>query len=192
MKEHKSVQQSASASPCNGAISAGIDRSDLAHAGPGRPRMRVAISILRSIMNTVGAAPPESGGILGGPKDSDDITEFVRDEGGTWTGTRYTPDHEGLNRTLRDDWKPHGLDFKGFVHSHPDGYTQLSPGDLRYIRDIFACNPGMRVFMAPIVLPALFWIRPFIVWRGKRLVVEEAVLEVFDPETTGDQKGALA
>lgn len=189
MKEHKPAEQLASsASPA----CAGIDRSDLARDGPGRPRMRMAISIPRAIMNTVGAAPPESGGILGGPKDSDDITEFIRDDGGTWTGTKYTPDHEGLNRMLRDDWKPRGLDFKGFVHSHPDGYTQLSPGDLRYIRRIFDCNPGMQVFMAPIVLPALFWIRPFIVRRGRRLIVEEAVLEVFDPETTGDQKGVHA
>lgn len=189
MKEHKPAEQLASpASPA----CAGIDRSDLARDGPGRPRMRVAISIPRSIMNTVGAAPPESGGILGGLKDSDDITEFIRDDGGTWTGTTYTPDHEGLNRMLRDDWKPRGLDFKGFVHSHPDGYTQLSPRDLEYIRRIFDCNPGMQVFMAPIVLPALFWIRPFIVRRGRRLIVEEAVLEVFDPETTGDQKGVQA
>lgn len=189
MKENRPAEVLASIA---GSSRRGIDCSDLAGYGLNRPRMRMAISIPRSIMNSVGASPPETGGILGGPKDSDDITEFVRDDGGKWTGTTYTPDHEALNRMLRDDWKPKGLDFKGFVHSHPEGYTQLSPGDLRYIRRIFDCNPAMHVFMAPIVIPALFWIRPFIVRRAKRLIVEEAVLEVFEPELTARSEGGKA
>lgn len=169
---------------------AGIDRTDLVGYGPKRPRMRMALTVPRAIMHSVGAVSPETGGILIGPIDSDDITEFHLDCGGRWTGATYSPDHATLNTRLREDWKPRGLDFKGFVHSHPDGYVDLSQGDLVYIRRIFACNHAMTAFMAPIVIPALFWLRPFIVYRGHRLVVSEATLEVFDPDLNSKEGSA--
>jgi len=142
----------------------------------------MAIGVPRAIMNTVCAARPETGGILLGPKDSDTITEFHFDAGGTWTGATYSPDVKTLNAKLRDEWKPRGLAVRGFAHSHPEHVLNLSAGDLVDIGQILQHNPAMPAFMAPIVIPDLFLIRPFIVYRGPRLVVREAMLDVFDPE----------
>lgn len=72
------------------------------YCGAVRRRVDVAfdIDVPRAIMNTVGAARAETGGILLGPKDSDTITEFHFDAGGTWTGATYSPDVKTLNARL--------------------------------------------------------------------------------------------
>lgn len=138
-------------------------------------------------MQTVGARPCESGGVLLGPSSPGQppgefvVTEFYFDRAARVTGVSYSPDHELINRLLREVWRPKGLECLGFVHSHPEPVTHLSGGDLSYIRRIFACNPGMSSFLAPIVIPDRFWLRPFVVHR-EPFRVEEAVLELFDPE----------
>lgn len=132
------------------------------------------------IMHTIAAEPAESGGLLLGPKDTDLVSLFVLDEGSACTGATYRPDHQTLNRRLRDEWQPAGLAFKGFIHSHPAGFITLSQGDLIYIRRIFEANPSMKSFLAPIVLPEQFWIRPFIVHRDP-VTVEEAALNLLSP-----------
>src|SRR5438046_5055514 len=90
--------------------------------------------VLCQIMSTIGACLPETGGILLGPIGSSDITDFYFDTTGSCSGVTYTPDVPNLRRKMRDVWLPAGLDFKGFVHSHPGNFDRLSHGDLIYIR----------------------------------------------------------
>lgn len=127
------------------------------------PQLRIAAEAYCRILAELVSRPAEAGGLLLGPVDSDDITEFFFDIGGICTGATYSPDHVTLNRHLKESWLPSGRDWKGFVHSHPRGYGRLSSGDLAYIGRLLAKSSDMTTFAAPIVLPDEFRFCPFIV-----------------------------
>lgn len=120
--------------------------------------------VLDKIMNSVGARPPESGGILLATTDLAEITEFYFDETADCSAITYTPDIRTLQKKLDEEWAPRNLDFVGFVHSHP-GMDCLSAGDLDYIARFFECNSELTRFIAPIVVPEEFRINFFIVER---------------------------
>jgi proteasome lid subunit RPN8/RPN11 len=83
---------------------------------------------------------------------------------------------------MREVWLPHGVDMKGFAHSHPDSFERLSAGDMRYIARLLERNPDMDQFFAPIVLPGRFLVRPFLVRRSNPRAAVEAVLDLFDTQ----------
>jgi len=130
-------------------------------------------------MSTIVARPPETGGVLVGPRDSDLVTEFFFDQAARCTSASYSPDHEAINRLSREVWRPAQLELKGFVHSHPDGLESPSGGDLAYIRRIFEANSELRVLLAPIVSPTRFRLHPFVIQRTPFLT-QRAVLQVVD------------
>ena len=141
--------------------------------------LRIAADALRIAMTEITKRPLESGGLLLGPIGSNDITEFFYDNGGTCTGASYTPDHVTLNRLMKQQWIPGGLDMKGFIHSHPTGCDALSCGDLRYIQRLLKSNDDMDVFAAPIVIPAEYRLCPFVVQRSNPSIPQLAQLTVF-------------
>ncbi|MDB5328457.1 MAG: UBA/ThiF-type NAD/FAD-binding protein [Phycisphaerales bacterium] len=134
--------------------------------------------VLCRIMSTIGALPAETGGLLLGPIDSDDVTGFYFDTTADCTRTTYAPDHVALRKKLKEDWLPYGLDFKGFAHSHPRNFDHPSGGDIRYIRRLLEINPGMNAFFCPIVIPHEFRIRPFVVLRDEPDRPRETVLRI--------------
>lgn len=142
------------------------------------PPIVMKSSVLCHIMRTVGARPAETGGILLGPLGSNDITAFYFDETAECTGGTYSPDHLLLRRKLKEDWIPSGIDFKGFVHSHPGRFDRLSGGDLRYIRRLLEKNTDMDFFVAPIVIPQEFRLRPIIVLRCHPDIQRETTLKL--------------
>jgi proteasome lid subunit RPN8/RPN11 len=134
--------------------------------------------VLRRIMSTVGALPAETGGILLGPVGGDDVTGFYFDSTARSTGSTYTPDVSVLSRKLKEDWLPHGLDMKGFVHSHPGASDRLSGGDTCYIRRLLEINADMNAFIAPVVIPRQFRLRPILVLRAEPDRPRETVLRI--------------
>ena len=130
-------------------------------------------------MLTIAGKRPETGGILLGPINSDDITDFYFDNTALSTGATYSPDHVTLNRRMKEEWMPCGIDMKGFVHSHPRGVDRLSAGDLTYIRRLLEVNDDMDVFAAPIVLPDQYRMCPFIVRRNAPRQALRATLTLF-------------
>ena len=135
--------------------------------------------VVCQIMCTVGGNAPETGGILLGPIDSSEITDFYFDATAQCTSATYSPDHLTLRRKMREQWIPSGIDFKGFVHSHPGGFDRLSDGDLIYIRRLLDKNPDIKAFAAPIVIPREFRLRPIVVLREEPDVQRIATLRIF-------------
>lgn len=133
------------------------------------PRLNVTIAscVLEAIMHTIGALPPETGGLLLGQIDRNDITHFHFDSGARCTGSTYTPDHIGLRKRMRERWLPNSLDMKGFVHSHPRHVDRLSSGDLSYITRLLKANDDMDRFVAPIILPHEFRFCVFVIMRER-------------------------
>ena len=144
-----------------------------------RPVVRIAHKVCKDIMLTIGARPPESGGILLGPIGTSDITDFFFDGHANCTGSTYTVDGATLRRKMKDEWLPAGIDMKGFVHSHPGTFDRLSSGDLAYIKNSLGKNKEDKIFIAPIVIPPEFRLRPLVVLRDNPNVAREARFEYF-------------
>lgn len=98
-------------------------------------------------MNTVGALPPETGGILG--ESGGVVCAFFFDAIGGAPDT-YAPSTTLLNEQIAL-WQEQGISFAGIVHSHPNGVNCLSPRDMAYAEEIFFSNPQMREILFPIV-----------------------------------------
>ncbi len=90
---------------------------------------------------------PEMGGILGiNINDRHTVTDFYFDSIGTTEKNCYTPDVETLNRVIAK-WAENGIEFIGFVHSHPNS-IHLSRHDIEYANKIMrACNMPEIIMM---------------------------------------------
>lgn len=152
--------------------------SQAAEHSRGVPPIVMTREVLCRIMRSIGALPAETGGILLGPVDGYDVTGFYFDRTAQCTGGTYTPDIDTLRQKLKSEWLPYGLDFKGFVHSHPGNFDRLSGGDLTYIRRLLERNPDMDRFIAPIVIPNQFRIRPIVVLRSEPDVPRSTLLQL--------------
>lgn len=143
------------------------------------PVVKIAHSVCKDILLTVGAQPAESGGILLGPVGTNDVTDFFFDNGGSCTGSTYSPDYVTLRQKMKKEWLPAGIDMKGFVHSHPGTFDRLSTGDMVYINRLLDKNDDMTMFVAPIVIPSQFRLRPLVVLKDRPRIAHEARFEYF-------------
>lgn len=138
----------------------------------------IASEAYAHIMCTVGRAHPETGGLLLGPTDSDCITEFWFDEGAARSRVTYSPDTKAMNRLLRREWRPRGIDTMGIAHSHPPGYPAPTRPDVEYCARHLERNPDMQAFYVPIVLPLSFEFRMFVVLREDPRVARRALVNL--------------
>lgn len=141
--------------------------------------IRINRKAFNELMHKLSSEPAERGGILLGPVGTNDIIHFYFDRGGACTGSSYSPDYTTLNRKMREQWLPAGLDMKGFVHSHPGNLDRLTAGDMSYIKKLLSKNPDMNMFVAPIVLPHQYRIQPLTMSRDRMDYVQQAHFEFF-------------
>ena len=127
-----------------------------AHYPPTRrrpPTVYVARDVLAAIRETIGRLPAEHGGVLGGDRAVGVVTHFYFDHSGERTSGAYSPDDRRINALLREEWNPAGIQFMGFVHSHPPGFHRPTPGDEIYARRILDHMTDLEYLLLPIVLP---------------------------------------
>lgn len=98
------------------------------------------------IKRTIGSVLPEKGGILGG-NTIEGITHYYYDKTAKCGTREYNPDWDTLNWIIQR-WAKETVEFMGFVHSHPRGYDNLSPSDIRLAKRILENNDTMmRLYM---------------------------------------------
>lgn len=141
--------------------------------------IKIKRKVLREAMEKIGSIPAESGGILLGPRGCNYVTHFYFDRGSRNSSTSYTPDYKTLNLKMRTEWKPAGLRVRGFIHSHPGNLDTLTAGDISYIQKLMDRN-NMDMFVAPIILPHQYSIRPWVVSRNNMYRVQQAYFEIID------------
>lgn len=145
-----------------------------------KPSFLLAEGVLNRIMATIGSRRAESGGVLGGDRTSNSISEFHFDEGAKCNAAAYSPDHHYLNTVLFPTvWKPRGIKLIGFVHSHPPFIQHPSGGDLIYAEAILKAIPELDSLFVPIVMTVpdtgRFSFLPYaVVRRGKGVAVVDA------------------
>lgn len=86
--------------------------------------------VFTQIRETVGYHIPETGGILGS-SDGKHIDHFYFDRTAEVTGATYEPDCVELNLVIQK-WYEEGIEFVGFIHSHPRGAVKPSDPDNLY------------------------------------------------------------
>ena len=75
------------------------------------------------------------------------VTAFHYDSTGKTQGNTYTPDVDTLNRVI-SEWAENGIEFAGFVHSHPRRNRKLSPPDIEYANKIKDVCDMPQIIMA--------------------------------------------
>ena len=153
------------------------------------PVIEIRHEALAAIEYIVGSQPAECRGLLiGTRKNPFRIEEFCFDRRGSRSGGAYDPDYRELNRVLKRVYEPRGLDFLGFVHSHPAGVKRPSgdwgnnQGDLAYCQALLEANPDLSAFLMPIVMTVpdtgRFDVIPYVVYRDQPDRVIEASLKI--------------
>lgn len=145
-------------------------------------------SVLRAIYRTIGARPAETGGMLGGDRSTGAVTKFYFDRSASRSGATYSPDCSTINRLLKERWNPLGIQFMGFVHSHPSGFRRPSFGDETYAKRILDAMPQVKRLMLFIVMSGAdgrrYELLPYVAYlnRWGSLETELAKLEVVDSD----------
>ncbi|OGR07198.1 MAG: hypothetical protein A2511_12410 [Deltaproteobacteria bacterium RIFOXYD12_FULL_50_9] len=102
-----------------------------------------------AIRDHIGQNRAERGGMLG--RDSDGvIRHFEADHKGRCNAAAYDPDIDYLNGVIKG-WKTKGIEFCGFVHSHPPGLVHPSGHDRWYAGEILSCFKRLEYLVIPIV-----------------------------------------
>lgn len=102
--------------------------------------------VYHEIIDKVGSAPIESGGIIAVRDEA--VCDFFFMEGDS--GAEFVINAAVFNSVI-SDWERCGKKFLGIIHSHPNGLSLLSSGDIEYARRVLAFNPAMRCIVMGIV-----------------------------------------
>lgn len=102
-----------------------------------------------SLLEFIGNYPAERGAMLG--RDKDGVIRHVAwDIAADCNCAEYNPSVELLNKVIKL-WKEQGIEFCGFVHSHPHNYRQPSSADVHYSAEILGCFKKLDVLWIPII-----------------------------------------
>jgi len=102
------------------------------------------------IEQTIGQRHAETGAMLGGSREIGLITTVFLDHSADVSQVTYSPDVSVINKVMRQ-WDEEGIEFMGFVHSHPGGYGRPSNGDQIYAERILRALPKLDRMAMPIV-----------------------------------------
>lgn len=151
-----------------------------------RPRvMGIRWTALRTIIDTVGRRPAESGALLCGPEGAQHISQAHFDTGTYANGAAYSPNVASLNALLKP-LNASGIRMQGFVHSHPVNITHPSGADEEYAARILRAISDMPYMWMPIVISAAdagcFEFHPYVAMRarGDSVSVHACSLQVLD------------
>lgn len=117
--------------------------------------MDIMYKVYEKITKNVSDIPPESGGILGGYNNIINNVEF---DNGVLQSHQisccYVPNVELLNKCI-EQWSRMQIEFYGMFHTHFNGVSTLSNGDVSYIENIMKAMPKSKekLYFPIVVLP---------------------------------------
>ena len=156
--------------------------------------IRISKSVLKEIALTLGRKRPEQGGILGGKRRGREITHFFFDSEGARSDVTYSPDTKRLNAVTNETWRPDGIEFLGFIHTHPGASARPSGGDLDYARRILDALPKLEELLLFIATQGRrFEIHPWVVVRdgGSSVDVSRYKLKLASSDSSAAPAGLL-
>lgn len=109
--------------------------------------IRFSKSAYAKIQETLGTLKPEQGGILGISNEEDIVDFFVHDKKADVGTYEYSPNVSYIDEVINNEWAPNGIEFVGFIHSHPYGSSRLSSADIQYAKRIMKAFGLSYLFM---------------------------------------------
>lgn len=107
--------------------------------------LEISQQVYQAIIDTIGASPIESGGVLA--MKGRTITEFYFDANAGVGNRFYRPSTCQITKQV-NQWLREGQTFGGFVHSHPAPYIHLSAMDIVAAEKTAIANQLSAVYMA--------------------------------------------
>lgn len=101
--------------------------------------------INQQIINTIGTAPIESGGVLA--MNGKTISDYYFDLHAGVGSRFYRPSFQLITKQV-NTWIAEGKTFAGFIHSHPAPYIHLSAMDIAAAEKTAIVNQLPAVYMA--------------------------------------------
>ena len=105
--------------------------------------------VYNDICMTIGRRRPEYGGLLGS-SDGVHIDHYYFDETSERSSNVYMMDIPMCNKVIRE-WNDNNIELVGVIHSHPNGVTRPSNGDLLMAKNIIETINVHGRFFTPIV-----------------------------------------
>ena len=102
--------------------------------------------LYRRIMDTIGAVPPEAGGVFS--LEGNTMRRFCYDAEAGHGKRFYRPTADTITGTVNRWLRDPAQRFGGFIHSHPPGNPLLSPMDLVCAEMTMRCNDLPWLYMA--------------------------------------------
>ena len=136
-------------------------------------KFKITTSAYQEIVKKIGSQEPEKGGILMG-KDGV-VTDFIFDKAAATTRSTYTLNVAYLNPIIKE-LKQQGKELLGVIHSHPNGYSNLSEPDREYFSSQFKNFPNLEYMYTPIVFSAKqdeFEIFPYVFHKNGKIEIAE-------------------
>jgi hypothetical protein len=145
-------------------------------------QLRLTSRVYEHIRDTIGTKHAEQGGILGGNRETGEVTAYFFDDTGERSGVSYSPNNQLLNAVIKK-WADENIEYIGSVHTHPPYITSLSAGDEAYAKRIIR-KLDLRYLLTPIAMSipdtGEFTIHPYAVVReddGTRIIKQELVID---------------
>jgi proteasome lid subunit RPN8/RPN11 len=138
--------------------------------------MKITTSAFNTIVKTLGSITAEQGGI-GVGKDGI-VTDFIHDVHARTTGGTYELNTPYLNPKLKE-FDKQNKELLAIIHSHPNGYSKLSPQDRKYFKSQFKNFPDLEKLYTSIIFSAKdgeFHFYPYAMYRDG--TVKEEKLEI--------------
>ena len=147
--------------------------------------------VYEEIRQTIGRKRPEQGGILGS-SDGKHIDHYYHDKTAACSGGTYTMNAAALNRVIHE-WNDNDVQLIGVIHSHPQGLTSPSAGDMETARQIIETVDVKGIFFTPIVqvspkLDGTIEIYPYSFERSVKLQPHSLVIEKTVSEATNKSR----
>lgn len=105
--------------------------------------------VYKEIRRTIGCRKPEQGGILGS-SDGRHIDYYYFDSSADRCAGSYTMNTKVLNEVIHE-WNDNDIQLIGVIHSHPQGVTRPSHGDMLTAKHIIESINVEGKFFTPIV-----------------------------------------
>ena len=113
--------------------------------------LKITHDVYNEIIKNLSTRSTECGGVLGAGADGI-VSEFYFDATGKSLPSGYAPDVTAINDMLINDWMPRGILMVGIVHSHANGVSVPSCGDISYGIRILRALDTVDMFFLPIVV----------------------------------------
>lgn len=146
------------------------------------PKITITQEVFDEIKATIGKAPAETGGVLGGDPTTGVVTHFYYDRQSETSPVVYHVIADRINPVLAE-WNAAGVHLMGMIHSHLRRHLNPSDPDIRFGHRLISRpdNVALPHFLIPIVQSAAdgdFSMRIFSVLREAPDVAFELPYEI--------------